>query len=793
MHGPNTQSCPPGETMPEQSLFEAARGLISRSFIESHFRAPGAHWVGGNYMTLNPARRDAGLGSFSIREDGKYYDFATKDGGDVFDLIAATEGRPVAEVVRDLVGGGSYAPPARAAQAPAPAPAAPMAPDWKPIPAGALPPFRSAPSLVTVYPDPASGEDMFIVARHDLPDGKKEIYPIYYDGAGFRKGLPPSLKQSGVRPLLPVSGERTVLVVEGEKKCKMAQDHLEGLYDVTCWHGGASAADKVEVGPLRGCDVILWPDNDDVGREAMKAIALALKGKAHVRWLEPPAGLPKAWDVADAIIEGRDIRTMLAAAADFEFPAPPEGVGPEILPMVGPFPLTDLGNAERFVALFGHEVRHNADKNAWIVWNGKRWDDSDQSAITPKVKRSIRSIADSEEVADIAHAMKSESSGAIRSMLALASVEPGIPVREEDLDPDPFIFNCQNGMIDLRTGELLPHDRLKLCSKIARIEYDPKAECPRFLDFLNDITLGRADYVNFLQRWFGYSMTADVSAQTFVICYGNGANGKSTLVELIARIMGDYGKSAAPDTFIQKAGGSGIPNDVAALRGARSVLTTETEANARLAESRIKSMTGGDMVTARFMRAEFFTFRPTWKIIISTNHRPKISGADYGIWRRIVLLPFEFIAKGDKLDPRLSEKLWAERTGVLKWMVEGARKWAEDGMGRVGLAISDDLSQETQEYREDEDVIGRFISQACWSRGEAGFDLSKMTIDATNLHRAFTSWANDEGELFAAKMSMTAFGRALLERGYDKKRGTGGRTCYIGLIPKTQEGGGYER
>ena len=768
-----------------KSIFTEAKKYVTRAFIETNFGSSGAYWRGSDYVTLNPMRDDRSVGSFSIREDGVWYENIDGSHGDVFDLLAAKTGRSAVDVARDMLGGVRADPqPREIASRPAPV----IEDDWKAIPDGRLPNFREPPSDIMTYHSPVTGEAMFMVIRYDhAAEGKKEIYPCYWNGATFKKGLPPSLKGEGsMRPLSPFNRDDTIILVEGEKKCHRAQEALGGRYSVACWHGGASMAEKAYLEGLVGCDVILWPDNDDVGKEAMRIIAGRLKGRAKVRLVEPPNGAPKAWDIGDAIDEQRNLDIILEASIPFPYPTE-DGDTEEEIPFDLPDrPYTDLGNGERFIDRYGSRLRFDLEKNSWLIWGGKSWSDSDPSHITPMVKETVRSIPIPGDKEADAWAEHSEGAGAINAMLSMAAREPGIPIHEEELDPDPFLFACDNGIIDLRSGELLPHDRMKLCSKLSPVPYNPDAKCPVFLSFLEEIAMGRLDIVDFLQRWFGYSMTGDVSAQTFAIFFGSGANGKSTLVELVARIMGDYGKSAPPDVFIQKQQG-GIPNDVAALRGARMVLTTETEANAKLAESKVKSLTGGDRVVARYMRGEFFEFQPTWKIIISTNHRPRISGGDTGIWRRIVLVPFDFYATPEKIDPSLPRKLWEEREGILAWMVHGATLWWKDGQGRQGLKVGQVLLQETQEYRNDEDVIGRFLAEGCWQRGEGQIDVASFKVPSSTLLEAFVQWCQAEGEQYAAKISATAFGRAMRERGYEKIVISGGKRGYRGICPKWQK------
>jgi putative DNA primase/helicase len=374
-------------------------------------------------------------------------------------------------------------------------------------------------------------------------------------------------------------------------------------------------------------------------------------------------------------------------------------------------------------------------------------------------------------------------------MLQLAQKERGMPVKEDSLDQNAYYFNCPNGVLDLRTGVLMEPKQEWLITKTSTTRYNPDAQCPRFMKFLDETFEGNSGLINFMQRWLGYSLTADTSAQAFAVFYGVGANGKSTLVELIQKIAGDYVKTAPPDTFIQKQNG-GIPNDIAALRGSRMVLTTETEANARLAEAKVKSMTGGDRVSARYMRGEFFEFTPTWKITISTNHRPKISGGDYGIWRRVVLVPFNNVVTLDRQDPNLQNKLLEEAEGVLSWLVNGAMAWYSSGQGRMGLQVPEIVYDETQEYREDEDVIGRFLAQACYTPAEISAkmrsgELVKDGTNAIHVFYSFRNWCTKEGEEGYARTTQNMFGRYMRERGYIALR-TSNAKHYPGVVPKSE-------
>lgn len=769
-------------------LFDRAKAMVTRQYIEQEFGHPKARWMGDNYLTVSPLRKDAHAGSFSIREDGIYYDFVTEESGDIITLLSKMNGSSLKEAAETLLGD-TYTPEAPAKPQPEeeedkPGPKL----SWLPIPEGRVPQFGSKPDCLTLYH--VDGKGAFYVVRYDPPaPDKKIIYPVFWTGATFTKGLPDDLKRT--RPLYRFDPAKTVVIVEGEKKCMEAEKAFPE-YAWTCWHGGASNVRKVDYTPLSGCDVVIWGDLDDPGMQAADYLCNRLAPLAGtLRRVVPPLGKNKGWDVGDAINEDFNVLGLLEDSViidDRELRVDADTI-------VDPRPsaaraYTDLGNAEKFCDMWGHILRYNLDKCRWMVWHDGKWKDSDQTIITPLFKRTIRSIAIEGTGNDaLFWAKKSESSHAINAMIELAKKEPGVPIKEEDLDRDPYLFNCANGVIDLRTGRLMKAQPDMLCYKSSPTSYDPSATCPLWMKFLDETFDEDPGVLNFIQRWLGYSLTADVGAQTFAVFYGIGANGKSTLVETIQRIVGDYVKTAPPDTFIQKLSG-GIPNDVAALRGARMVLTTETEANAKLAEAKVKSMTGGDRVSARYMRGEFFEFTPTWKITISTNHKPRISGGDYGIWRRVVLVPFKNVVPIPKQDPLLPNKLLEEAEGILNWCVKGAVAWYSSRGGRTGLQVPEAILSETQEYREDEDVVNRFLTSACYTHEEIQRKLSRNELirdgsSATQVFFAFRNWCEKEGENGYAKMTQNMFGRAMSERGHTPERLASGRS-YAGVVPKDE-------
>jgi putative DNA primase/helicase len=355
----------------------------------------------------------------------------------------------------------------------------------------------------------------------------------------------------------------------------------------------------------------------------------------------------------------------------------------------------------------------------------------------------------------------------MNAMLSSASSERGVPVLPKDLDADPYLFNCLNGTLDLRTGRLREHTREDLITKLSPVEYDPEAKCPTFDAFINRIMAGREKLIAFLQCAFGYALTGDVSERALFILYGCGANGKSVLVETLHAILGDYAMRTPTETLMVKQKGA-IPNDVARLKGARFVTANESEEGQRLAESLIKDLTGGDTISARFMRAEFFDFKPECKVWLRTNHKPVIRGTDKAIWDRVKLIPFDVRIPDAEQDKHLMAKLAAEAPGILAWMVEGCLAWQ-----RAGLGIPEEVKKATDSYRAEMDVIQSFIDDRCYLSETA-------EVKAGDLHAQYLYWSERNGE---RPMSKRAFGLRLEEKGFTPTRSSHSRGWRgVGLV-----------
>jgi putative DNA primase/helicase len=431
---------------------------------------------------------------------------------------------------------------------------------------------------------------------------------------------------------------------------------------------------------------------------------------------------------------------------------------------IGGFVDTDMANAERFARLHAYAVFHTPECG-WMIWDGKRWQNDEQGQVMQLAKQTARKIFSELEYAQNAQenklfswAKRSQSKDRLNAMLSLAQSEPGIPARITDFDADPMLLNCNNGVLNLATGELLPHNPARKHSKITMIDYDTAAQCPQWLAFLCRVMGDDDEMIDFLQRAVGYTLTGDTGEQCLFFTYGTGANGKSVFLEILLQLLAEYGTNARADTFMLKTNGGGIPNDIARLVGMRFVGISETESGQRMAESLVKDMTGGDTVTARFLHKEFFSFRPEFKLWIRGNHKPSIRGTDDGIWRRIHLIPFEVQIPPTERDPRLLQKLQAEVPGIFRWAVDGAMQWQQGG-----LRVPEKIHKATREYRTEMDRLADFIAEKCATG--PGF-----SAFAGNLYKAYTDWCAESGE---RPMSQTAFGLALGERGYSKKTVSG--------------------
>lgn len=433
------------------------------------------------------------------------------------------------------------------------------------------------------------------------------------------------------------------------------------------------------------------------------------------------------------------------------------------------FRLTELGNAERIAYEYGHTIKYVGDMG-WVIWDGKRWKVDTRKEIERITNKVLRGMYKSDDELETKWARMCERRN-IR-MNSIKDLMPLVPGERDEFDNHKYLLNIENGIINLKTGKLQPHDRDLNLTKMANVIFDENAKCPTWLTFLDQIFKGDAELIEYMQRLTGYALTADISEQSMYFLVGGGSNGKSTFVNIIKKIMGDYGLQTNSDTFIKKKS-DGANNDIARLASSRFVSAVESEEGEKLQESLVKTITGGEQLLARFLRQEFFEFLPEFKVFFTTNHKPIIGGVDDGIWRRVKIIPFTLNLKPHERDKKLDTKLTLEIPGILNWMLEGCLKWQKSGLKEPRVVVD-----ATGNYKEDMDILGPFLAENCYTvepKNEA------IMIEAKELYNVYDRWCFGSGE---RSLGNRSFYRMLETKGFGKTKGTGNKTFLTGITLK---------
>lgn len=600
----------------------------------------------------------------------------------------------------------------------------------------------------------ADGGLIAVVYRYDPPGGRKEFRP--WD-ARRRKMAPPE-----PRPLYNQPGMATadsVVMVEGEKCAQALVD--VGVCATTAMHGAKAPVEKTDWSPLAGKTVLVWPDKDKPGWEyAMAAAQAALTtGAKTCDVLLPPDEKPEGWDAADALAEGFDVAGFLAAGPRLSI-KPAEALPTQEASVWA----TDDALALAFSGRYGGDWRYCAAWGKWLLWTGQRW----QPDETLLVHHLIRAICRDAALKADSHrlAAKLAASGTVGGVERLARTDRRHASSADEWDAEPFALNTPGGVVDLGTGRLHPHDRANRMTKLTTAT--PRGDCPRWRAFLEDVTGGDGVLQDYLQRMAGYCLTGSTAAHALFFLYGTGANGKSVFVNVMATILGDYATNAPMDTFME-ARGDRHPTDLAGLRGARFVSAIETEQGRRWNESKVKAITGGDKVSARFMRQDFFEYLPQFKLLIAGNHKPAIRNVDEAMKRRLHLIPFTVTIPPERRDGQLTDKLLAERDGILAWAVAGCLAWQRDGLRPPPAVVS-----ATDEYFEAEDALGQWIEERCEQHPEA-------RVSTSDLYADWREWAERAGEYVG---SIKRFVETLLSRGFERTRMHGGIRAIKGLMTR---------
>jgi putative DNA primase/helicase len=427
--------------------------------------------------------------------------------------------------------------------------------------------------------------------------------------------------------------------------------------------------------------------------------------------------------------------------------------------------LSEDALALRFASNHGNRAKFVAAWGKWFFWDGARWRE-DRTLRALELARQVCRSASTE-----CYGRRKEKEGITLSsaktayaIMNLARADPRLAATVEQWDVDPWSLNTPDGVVNLRLGELTPHRHDAYMTKITAVA--PGGDYPMWSAFLHRVTNGDRELQTFLQLVAGYSLTGMTSAHALFFLYGTGANGKSVFINTLAGILGDYAVTAAIETFTAS-NTDRHPTELARLTGARLVIATETEEGRRWAEARIKTLTGGDKISARFMHKDYFEYMPQFKLLIAGNHRPALRNVDEAIRRRMHLIPFLVKIPPEERDEKLAEKLQSEWPGILQWAIDGCLAWQAEG-----LSPPDAVRSATDEYLNAEDVLGEWLAERCVIR-------SGRCTSCSDLYGDFRQWVERTGE---AAWTQKRFSQVLSERGFNKRRQGGqGRVLFDGI------------
>jgi putative DNA primase/helicase len=644
----------------------------------------------------------------------------------------------------------------------------------------------------------AEGSKVALIVRYDMEVQKgqkrgKTFRPISaWDGRWYLCD-PPDLWPPYNLPNV-IKADR-VYVVEGEKCAEVLND-LDQV--ATTSAHGAQSPQKTDWSPLAGKEVVIIPDNDEPGRKYAALVT------AKLLMLDPPATVKRldltfpGMDEHDDVVQflehfrakgwsddklHKRIERLAEEAPAATRPSKKKKT-PKPIDLASDNGRCEQANARRLVRRYGDRIRWCDPWGKWLVWDETRWKMDDTCRILTFAQRTTNGLW--RELGKIAAQLPVKELNACRSfckasnganghkyLLAEARGMRGIPVVPKQLDQDPWLLNCANGTLDLRTGQLREHCMEDYITKLVPVDYDPNAKCPLWNRFLRRVMDGQGVLIGYLQRVVGYSLTASVREQVMWFLHGTGSNGKSTFLRILLDLLDDYACQTVPELLMAKKH-EAHPTERADLAGKRVVATIEVEQGKRMAEALMKQLTGGDRIKARRMREDFWEFDPTHKLFLAANHKPIVKGTDLAVWRRIKLVPFTVTITDAEKDPDLLDKLRGELPGILAWAVRGCLRWQRDGL-REPAAVK----AATDAYRRESDELGRFLEERCvLDKG--------VSVKASVLLDAFREWS---GVRYTTQQKLA---QQLNARGYYSKKSRG-TYFYEGIGLEIEDSGALPR
>lgn len=544
--------------------------------------------------------------------------------------------------------------------------------------------------------------------KHRLPNKSfffehKKKSADWQNGMGGQKSVLYRLQ----KVMKAIRNKEDVYFVEGEKDVHA----LEKFGLVATTSGSASSWKPRFTQGLEGLGrAVIIPDNDKPGRKYAEQIAESLQDVAgELKVLNLP-GLEEREDVSDWIDYG-GTKTELKRLVE-ETPLWQPGA----VEADHEFQHTDAGNAKRLIAANRDVMGYCRPWKTWIAWDGKRWITDAEPYIYALADKLIKEMcAQASNLSDsgkrkelMKHAVTVQSKQRIEAMVALAKMSLDIAVDPKDFDNKPWLLNVSNGTLDLRTGRLREFRKEDKLTKMISVEYDPKAKCPKWMKFLDDVTGGDPELTKYLQKISGYVLTGKVSEHQLFFCYGIGRNGKSTFLNVLQGVLEDYAYKTSADFLLKKPGGTHT-TELTEARGRRLIVTIEIEEKKDISPSLLKELTGGDKLTARRMHQNNSSWNPTAKVILAANHKPEVTDTTLGFWSRINVIPFETVFRGKKKIKDFHEIMLAEeKPGILNWMIEGCLLWQKEDLNPPEkVRVASNL------YQEETDTLEKFIKERC--------------------------------------------------------------------------------
>ena len=573
---------------------------------------------------------------------------------------------------------------------------------------------------------------------------------LEYRSEGMYTVFPESTHESGEKIEFSKTGEPAIVDADKLKDmvcrlaaaCIIAEHWQYGLrhHISLALCGGLMRADWTDAQIEHLIESVCWATGDNEQKDRVANIKTTRQRKEEGL---PFTGWPELQNLIDEKAANK-IMELLGVTISVAYPPSmsPTHINPPQNNAI-PESYTDAGNGKLFLKKHSDKCFYNVDSKSWHVWNGKCWKADKQNRIRIFAHETANGITAAAGNNSELNKWGKTSGSTSRLNGMLEEAKPYMSKSSEQLDLNPYLVNCENGTFDLKNGKLKPHDPNDFITHMVHVQYDPKADCPQFERFLSEIFQNNQEMIEYIQKAFGYCLTGDTSEQKFFLLYGQGSNGKGTLIETIKGVLGSYALTMQAESLMQQShtSGASASPDIARLRGARSVFISEGDRSNKLNEALVKQLTGQDKLTARQLYGAPFEFVPQCKFMLQTNYLPKIRGIDLGIWRRIVPIPFNAQFTGQNVDKHLRSKLEKESSGILNWMIEGCLLWQKEGLDEPQAVLD-----AKKAYRSESDNVRLFADQVLTITPSD----PNATIGKKNLYLAYQNWVKREGETYTA-------------------------------------------